>query len=288
MKNQPFTYSWSILLDSQLNRNALCPETGPLELPPARASQGRGQWKSKRKRTNWKSDGLEIPTPPASNCKKKGTKRQDRQGLEATGAHGGTTEANLGSRGGKPPTACAVCPCEQSSLLAMRDLSSAAPSQASLECPQLHPFPENSTARSLPFQQKDLLPSSECSSQHPGPALSVENSFLLFFFLFFYFFFPLKRKTETKQYYRIIYQHEKEVGIFSVHTDDKNHSEAPKAGGSQAPSFRKCMDYTQNQRGCNVRISLLSRCHKPLNNSTWCSRGLLLIHGFLNSWQSHQ
>lgn len=51
-ENQPFTYSWSVLLGSQLNRNISCPETGPPELPPARVSQGREQPKSKRKRTN--------------------------------------------------------------------------------------------------------------------------------------------------------------------------------------------------------------------------------------------
>lgn len=68
----------------------------------------------------------------------------------------------------------------------------------------------------------------------------------------------------------------------------KKCKEASDAGGSQSPSFRICMEYTQNQKGCNVQISLLSSCHKPLNNSTWCNRGLLLIHDFLNSWQSHQ
>lgn len=41
-ENQPFTYSQSVLLGSQLNRNALCSGIGPPELPPARASQDRG------------------------------------------------------------------------------------------------------------------------------------------------------------------------------------------------------------------------------------------------------
>lgn len=52
------------------------------------------------------------------------------------------------------------------------------------------------------------------------------------------------------------------------YTLTKNRREASNAGGSQSLSFGICMDYTQNQKGCNVQISLLSRCHKPLNNST--------------------
>lgn len=44
--------------------------------------------------------------------------------------------------------------------------------------------------------------------------------------------------------------------------------EKPPLQVAQSPSFRIFMDYTQNQTGCNVQISLLSRCQKPLNNST--------------------
>lgn len=79
-----------------------------------------------------------------------------------------------------------------------------------------------------------------------------------------------------------------ELGIFWVYTTNKKWREALQCRRFTATQFQDMHGLHQKLKGCNVQISFSSRCHKPLNNSPWCDRGLLLIHSFLNSWQPHQ
>lgn len=75
------------------------------------------------------------------------------------------------------------------------------------------------------------------------------------FSLFSPFFSSFKTQNSSKQYYRIIDQHEKGLGVFWVYTTNKKCGKPSNAGGSQSPTFRICMDYTKTWKDIMCRLA---------------------------------